>query len=128
MRRTIALLIILVMAPLALVRARMNFHSLDVKHGVSDHYVQSILKDHLGYMWFATSNRLTRYDGYHFKEYSTLALGAYNDNVEWIAEDASGMIWLKTPVNYCYYDRESDRIVNDVDACLARMGIRPGPT
>lgn len=102
---------------------KINFHVLDVKAGISDHYIQDILHDKYGFMWFATRNGLNRYDGYHFKHYTTIQFGAYDNNVEWISEDASGSIWIKTPVNYCYYNREKDELENTIQHLLTPLGI-----
>ena len=92
-----------------------NFHQLDIKSGISDNFIQSIVKDQFGFMWFATRNGVNRYDGYRFKHYTTIELGAYNNDVEWIAEDGAGTLWLKTPVNYCYYNRETAEFLNSLN-------------
>lgn len=70
---------------------------------------------------------LNRYDGYHFKTYTTLRQGAYNNSVEWVAEDAAGNIWIKTPVNYCFYDREMDELDNRTELLLHKIGIFESP-
>ena len=101
-----------------------NFHQLDIKSGISDNFIQSIVKDQFGFMWFATRNGVNRYDGYRFKHYTTIELGAYNNDVEWIAEDGAGTLWLKTPVNYCYYNREKDEFINSIHLPLERIGIK----
>lgn len=101
-----------------------HFRTLDVKSGISDNYISDILHDKYGFMWFATRNGLNRYDGYHFKHYSTTQLGTYDNSIEWVSEDASGTIWIKTPVNYCFYDRESDELKNCVQGKLEKLGIR----
>ena len=90
------------------VHARLSFRTFDVKSGISDNYVQSILRDQYGFMWFATLNGLNRYDGYQCKRYTTIQLGTYNNCVNTIAEDASGIIWLKTPQYYFFYNRVLD--------------------
>ena len=66
---------------------------------------------------------MNRYDGYRFKHYTTVELGAYNNDVEWVAEDGAGVLWLKTPVNYCYYNRETDEFVNTIHLPLKEIGI-----
>lgn len=104
-----------------------NFHVLDVKSGISDNYIQDILHDQYGFMWFATCNGLSRYDGYHFKQYTTTQLSANSNNVEWVSEDAAGMIWIKTPVDYCVYNREKDELDNNIQAHLNKMGITGTP-
>ena len=100
-----------------------NFQLLDVRTGLSDNYIQDILHDESGLMWFATQNGLNSYDGYHFKYYTIDHLGAYDNNVQRIWEDASGTIWIKTPVNYCYYNREKDHLENTVTTKLEALGI-----
>ncbi len=44
-------------------------HSFTMQHGLCDNTVVSILKDSKGFMWFGTSNGLSRYDGNNFKNY-----------------------------------------------------------
>lgn len=105
----------------------MNFHLLGVKSGLSNNYIQGIEQDKYGFMWFATRDGLNRYDGYHFKTYSTIRQGAYNNSVEWVAEDAAGNIWIKTPVNYCFYNREKDELDNRVQFLFQKMGISQSP-
>lgn len=105
--------------------AEINFRVLDVKSNLSDNYIQDILHDNYGFMWFATLDGLSRYDGYHFRNYTTLQLGSYDNNIEFAKEDASGTIWVKSSVNYCYYNREKDELDNRVHIPLAKLGI-PG--
>ena len=56
---------------------RLNFRTFDVKSGIADNYVQSILCDRYGFMWFSTLNGLSRYDGYQFKTYTTTTLTSW---------------------------------------------------
>ena len=102
---------------------KLNFRNIDVQSGISDNYIQSILRDKYGFMWFATLNGLNRYDGYQFKHYTTTQLGSYNNDVESILEDASGTIWIKGPVSYYYYNRELDIIDNKISPILNDYGI-----
>ncbi|WP_270490803.1 hybrid sensor histidine kinase/response regulator transcription factor [Bacteroides finegoldii] len=106
---------------------RLNFRTFDVKSGIADNYVQSILCDRYGFMWFSTLNGLSRYDGYQFKTYTTTQLGAYNNDIEFTAEDASGTIWIKTPKSYYFYNREKDEIDNHITPILEQSGIYGTP-
>lgn len=101
----------------------LNFRNLDVKSGISDNYVQSVIRDRYGFMWFATLNGLNRYDGYQFKKYTTTQLGAYNNDIESIAEDAAGNIWIKGAVSYYIYNREQDKLENKIQPVLNKYGI-----
>lgn len=107
--------------------SEINFRVLDVKANLSDNYVQDILHDKYGFMWFATRDGLSRYDGYHFRNYTTLQLGSYDNCIDFAKEDASGTIWIKTPVNYCYYNREKDELDNRVQTPLSLLGIPEVP-
>ena len=106
---------------------RLNFRTFDVKSGIADNYVQSILCDRYGFMWFSTLNGLSRYDGYQFKTYTTTQLGAYNNDIEFTAEDASGTIWIKTPKSYYFYNREKDEIDDHITPILEQFGIYGTP-
>lgn len=74
-------------------------------------------------MWFATLNRLNRYDGYPFKKSTTTQPEAYNNDIESVTEDAASTIWIKEPVSYYIYDRESDKIENKIQPVLNKYGI-----
>ena len=124
MRRHITTLLLLFLCFYMSAYESNNFNTLDVKSGISDNYIQKILRDKYGFMWFATKNGLDRYDGYHFKQYTTRHLGTYDNSIEWISEDASGTIWIKTPVNYCFYDREKDIFNNDLSKKFNNLDIK----
>lgn len=46
-----------------------DLHTLTMQEGLGDNTVVSILKDHHGFMWFGTSNGLSRYDGNGFRNF-----------------------------------------------------------
>lgn len=105
------------------VSARLAFRTFDVKSGISDNYVQSILRDRYGFMWFGTINGLSRYDGYQCRNYTTMQLGTYNNCINFVKEDASGNIWIQTPQAYLCYNRELDELNKDIHSRLSHLGI-----
>lgn len=105
------------------VNARLTFRTFDVKSGISDNYVLSVLRDQYGFMWFATLNGLNRYDGYQCKQYWTNNSDTRNNCFNSIAEDASGTIWIRTPEQYFYYNRELDKLESNIDERLKHLGI-----
>ena len=123
MKKNLLLILMCFVCGLVCAHDGLNFRNLDVKSGISDNYVQSVLRDRYGFMWFATLNGLNRYDGYQFKKYTTTQLGAYNNDIESIAEDAAGNIWIKGPVSYYIYDREQDKLENKIRPVLNKYGI-----
>ncbi len=101
-----------------------NFNTLDIRTGLSDNYVKCIHKDNYGFMWFGTQNGLNRYDGYHFRKYNTIPLGASNNNIEWISEDGAGTIWVKSRNKVCFYNRENDELDTNLSIPLETLGIK----
>lgn len=66
MKKNLLLILMCFVCGLVYAHDGLNFRNLDVKSGISDNYVRSVLRDRYGFMWFATLNGLNRYDGYQF--------------------------------------------------------------
>lgn len=65
-------------------------------NGLSDNNVRQILQDSRGYIWFATFNGLTRYDGYDMVKYMPLdgRLAGREPQVRSLFEDSEGYLWI----------------------------------
>ena len=48
----------------------MRFEHLNTESGLPRNQVLDLLQDHVGYIWSATGEGLSRYDGYRFKTYN----------------------------------------------------------
>ena len=88
------------------------FEKYDVKSGLPESSVNTIVEDHLGYIWMATQNGLVRYDGYHFKVYQ---LGSKKTNLDpstsprSIFIDSNKTLWISTRSNGLFkYNRKTD--------------------
>ncbi len=91
-------------------------HNIEFDHyttndGLSNGYINSIIQDKAGYMWFATGNGLNRFDGFTFRSYysnpkDTTTLSG--TSVTAMAEDAFENLWVMTNSNMCVYDRKKD--------------------
>lgn len=103
------------------------FKTLEVKDGLPNNQVNDIFKDSRGYMWFATSSGLVRYDGYNFKLFRQQMEEEHSlpDNfVEHIEEDAQGYLWMRVGVGeYTLYNYRTEAFDVDVRAWLWRIGI-----
>jgi signal transduction histidine kinase/ligand-binding sensor domain-containing protein len=63
--------------------------------GLAGTNVRRVLRDSRGFLWFATSEGLSRFDGESFRSYG-LAEGLPSVGVADVVEDGEGTIWLAT--------------------------------
>src|SRR5690554_3757723 len=92
--------------------AEMNlyFKNLDMKDGLSDNTIFTILQDEQGFMWFGTKNGLNRYDGHTFRIFNTESENSLESNMIYaLCEDGRGTLWVGTGSGVYAYDanRES---------------------
>lgn len=87
------------------------FQCYDIKNGLTQNTVLSILQDHNGFMWFGTKDGLNRFDGKEFKSF------IYGENDEYecrfvstLCEASDGLIWVGTDWGVCYYDERTEEI------------------
>lgn len=71
------------------------FRHYTTDDGLPSPEVHVAMEDNDGYMWFATDNGLSRFDGYTFKNYGQKE-GLKNNVVLLMDKDAAGTIWLAT--------------------------------
>ena len=79
--------------------AEARFRDMTKESGLVTGTAFDIIQDRQGYIWFATSNGLERYDGYNFKIFkhkpddpNSIA----SDFVRTLCEDPSGRLWVGT--------------------------------
>jgi PAS domain S-box-containing protein len=72
--------------------------------GLPDNFVFSILQDRQGWLWFATSAGVCRYDGAEFKNF-TMSDGLVNNAVREIYEDRQGRLWFATTGGLSCFER-----------------------
>lgn len=65
----------------------------DVDDGLTSNTVYDCEQDNRGFMWFATSAGVCRFDGKHFKRY-TIDDGLSDNEVLKIIKDSKGRLWL----------------------------------
>ncbi len=74
---------------------RLPFRHYGVADGLAHNQVGAIHQDAQGYLWFGTSEGLSRFDGYRFTNYG-LRDGLPNFIINVIVEDRQGRLWVGT--------------------------------
>jgi len=82
--------------------------------GFYQNTVNAIVSDKNGYIWFATPNGLTRYDGYSFEYYyndpenpETLP----NNYITSLLNDSNGRLWIGTQQGLCMYFADKEQFL-----------------
>jgi PAS domain S-box-containing protein len=90
------------------------FHHIGVEDGLSRAWVQAVLKDSRGFVWFGTQQGLDRFEGQRIVEYkvATPRPGARlnSASVQTLYEDRQGRLWVGLADGVQRYDRERDRL------------------
>jgi len=71
------------------------FRNYTTADGLPDDFIFSIQQDSKGWLWFATSTGVSRYDGAEFRNF-TINDGLANNAVREIYEDRQGRLWFCT--------------------------------
>lgn len=85
---------------------------LSVKDGLSCNTIKCVEQDRDGFVWFATSNGMSRYDGYQFKNFSDFdnnGTPKSNSSITLLMnEEKTGRIWgFNSKSILCCYDLET---------------------
>lgn len=68
-----------------------------VANGLPSNHITYLYKDRYGFLWIGTSNGLSQYDGFTFRNYLNNpndSTSLPNNNIRSIIEDKSGRLWL----------------------------------
>ncbi len=79
--------------------AQANFRHLTTSEGLSHNTVQDLVQDRKGFLWFATSDGLNRYDGLNFQIFRRSLhdkRSMSSNEVTCLLEDKKGRIWIGT--------------------------------
>ena len=96
--------------------ASLRFTHLTLEDGLADNWCHDALMDSYGYMWFATQDGLSRYDGNHFYNFQyssedSLSLGG-NITME-LMEDSQHGLWIASNGGgLIYFDPETEHFTN----------------
>lgn len=105
-------LFILLMQSLNYCKGQYNFEYFTTKEGLPNNFVNYIFKDSFGFIWLATSNGLSCYDGYKFRNFYAIPgdnSSLPNNNVTGITEDKNGNIWVGLWGGVAQYNRKIEK-------------------
>jgi hypothetical protein len=84
-------------------QATFNYVHYDTKDGLAGSTIYSMVQDKEGFIWLATENGLSRYDGSRFKNF-TVKDGLPDNEVLKVFADSRGRVWIATfNKALCYY-------------------------
>jgi len=78
--------------------AKYHFRNYGVEEGLESNHINAILQDHLGYLWFATTTGIIKFDGKNFTTFTTRD-GLLSNSVFRIYQDSKGNFWFSFPGN-----------------------------
>ena len=102
---------------------RWLFRTVDVRDGLADNFVRDITTDSEGYVWLATINGLSRYDGYRFVNFQPLQWGGRSGDITTVRETADGTLWTVCSEEIFTYRREDQSWHKDGWERLRQLGI-----
>ena len=89
---------------------------LSAEDGLVSNAVSGIYQDDLGYLWIATWNGLSRYDGYHFYNYRTgnaSRIDNLHNRIQDLVIDQSQNVWTRMYDGRVFVlDRTKDKFIN----------------
>lgn len=103
-----------------------SFQHLTIDDGLSQNFVQSIVQDHRGFMWFSTLDGLNRYDGYSFKVYRNRpgdTTSLLSNTIGSLLEDEQNRLWVLGG-GLQLYDRERDGFVRVISNQVQASGMK----
>jgi ligand-binding sensor domain-containing protein/two-component sensor histidine kinase len=99
-----------------------SYARYDVKDGLAGSVVYCATEDKDGFLWFGTETGLSRFDGTHFKNFTT-ADGLPDNEITQLFVDSKNRVWMRPFKNsLCYYYK--GKIYNNQnDSLLSRLKI-----
>jgi signal transduction histidine kinase/ligand-binding sensor domain-containing protein/DNA-binding response OmpR family regulator len=106
-----------------------QFERIDMTDGLSHHMVNDIFKDSTGFIWFATSAGLNRFDGHSMKVFRNIPGDTTSlpvDDVTNIFEGPEGKMWIYTHSGHYVFDPLTETFLRNPGVLLKSMSIADG--
>lgn len=109
-----------------------DFSHINNSDGLSSNQIEYIFKDSRGFVWFATSMGLNRYDGINLKVLKHVKNDSHSspyDIYSKIQEDFASRLWLQYNNSFdIVYDLTTEAFIQNTDSILGDLGLPPSPT
>src|SRR5713101_1990724 len=107
----------------------LQFENYTVDDGLSQSYVNCILQDREGFMWFGTADGLNRFDGYSFtifrhSEDNTNSL--IGNGILTLLQDGSGRILIGTHRGLDIYNSREENFIHVLSDCQVTSIVEDG--
>ena len=97
---------------------RFRFERFGTEDGLASSQIYEIDQDEHGYLWLATAEGLSRFDGVEFRNFG-VASGLLDQRILSMKRDSKGRLWVGTEQGVSVYDGYTVRHFNQKDG-LAR--------
>src|SRR4030095_1421249 len=99
-----------------------SFIRYDTRDGLAGSVVYDAVQDKEGFMWFATENGLSRFDGKNFKTFTTKD-GLPDNEILKLFVDSKGRLWIMPfKPSVCYYFKGKIYNKNN-DTLLSKLSL-----
>jgi ligand-binding sensor domain-containing protein len=85
-----------------------NFRHVGIEDGLSQGSVYHMLKDSHGYLWLSSQDGVNKFNGNKFEVYLSGSSGE-STNVQGIAEDVDGTVWIGSHKGIFKYERKKNK-------------------
>lgn len=103
-----------------------NYQHYDISNGLSGLTVYKIVQDKNGFIWFATETGLSRFDGSHFKNFST-ADGLPDNEILDLYVDSKNRVWILPFAHAICYYQDGKIHTQSNDTLLSRIKLNAEP-
>lgn len=103
-----------------------RFSRIDIRNGLSNNQISSILRDDKGFMWFGTSSGLNRYDGYKFKVFKHIisdSTSISNDIISKCWEGPDNKLWVQARDHINFFDKATESFSRDERSYFNKIGL-----
>src|SRR5215831_1219152 len=99
-----------------------SYINYDTRDGLAGSVVYDAVQDKEGFMWFATENGLSRFDGKNFKTFTTKD-GLPDNEIIKLFVDSKGRLWIMPfKPSVCYYFKGKIYNKNN-DSLLSKISL-----